>query len=858
MKARASANTMPLMLRLAWRDLRGGLKGFRVFLACIALGVAAISGVGSVSDGLSEGLARESRTILGGDVSFSLIHRQLSDAERAFLTSQGSISTTANLRAMARRSDGRSSLVEAKAIDGTYPSLGQLVIEPAMPTAKALAKEADTFGLIADPALAATLDLKIGDHLFIGEQAFILRALLRSEPDKLAGGVGFGPRVIFSQDALEASGLVQPGSLVRWNNRVVLNNPRAGVPVEEEVVEQFVKSAERAFPEAGWQIRGRANVSPQFEKNLDRFTQFLTLVGLTSLIVGGVGVASAVHAFIERKKPDLATLKSLGATGSYVFQATLVQVILVALVGISIGLVIGLSLPFVLASAFGSIIPFPFTPDIYPQQALAGLIYGLLTALAFSLMPVGRAHDVPVSGLFRDQIENDRRWPRRRYVVYTLLSATALIATVAVLATDQRLALIYGGATLIAFVILRGVALAITWIARRVPRPRSTEWRLAIGNIHRPGALTSAVVLSLGLGLTLLVALSLIDGNIREQLNRGLPGRTPSFFFMDIQNSQVSDFEKFLMREAPDAKIERVPMMRGRVVRLNGILASEVKAAENAAWVLEGDRGITYSETLPDGSTLIDGAWWPADYKGPPLVSMEAEVARGLDLKVGDQVTVNVAGRNLTARIANLRAVNWRSLGINFVFVFSPNTFAGAPHSFLATAAFPSGSASERELAILKNVANQFPTVTSLRVKDALDAIAGAMDQLAFAIRGASGIALVSSVLVLAGALAAGQRGRIYDAVVLKTLGATRLRLLKAFVIEYALLGAATALFGLVAGGLAAWFVLVRIMKLESFSWLWGPSLGAVGIALVVTVGLGLVGTWRVLGQKPASHLRAL
>jgi putative ABC transport system permease protein len=381
---------------------------------------------------------------------------------------------------------------------------------------------------------------------------------------------------------------------------------------------------------------------------------------------------------------------------------------------------------------------------------------------------------------------------------------------------------------------------------------------LAIGNIHRPGTLTSAVVLSLGLGLTLLVALSLIDGNIREQLNRGLPGRTPSFFFMDIQNSQVADFDTFLAREAPDAKIERVPMMRGRVVRLNGTLASEVKAAENAAWVLEGDRGITYSETLPDGSVLVEGEWWPADYKGQPLVSMEAEVARGLNLKTGDTVTVNVAGRNLTARIANLRAVNWRSLGINFVFVFSPNTFAGAPHSFLATAAFPSGSASERELAILKNVANQFPTVTSLRVKDALDAISGAMDQLAFAIRGASGIALVSSVLVLAGALAAGQRGRIYDAVVLKTLGATRLRLLKAFVIEYALLGLATAIFGLVAGGLAAWFVLVRVMKLESFTWLWGPSLGAVSLALVVTVGLGLVGTWRVLGQKPASHLRAL
>ena len=858
MKSKTSGSAMPLMLRLAWRDLRGGLKGFRIFLACIALGVAAITGVGSVSDGLSDGLARESRTILGGDVSFSLIHRQLTDEERAFLQRYGSISTTGNLRAMARRVDGRASLVEAKAIDQAYPSLGKLVIEPALPSSQALAKDGDAFGLIADPALAATLDVKVGDRLFIGEQAFILRALLRSEPDKLAGGVGFGPRVILSQEALQASGLVQPGSLVRWSHRILMKSQRADVPVDDAIVDQFVMAAEKTFPEAGWQIRGRSNVSPQFEKNLDRFTQFLTLVGLTALIVGGVGVASAVNAFIERKKPDLATLKSLGATGSYVFQVALVQVVMVALIGIAIGLIIGLSLPFILASALGAVIPFPFTPDIYPDQILAGLLYGLLTALAFSLLPIGRAHDVPVSGLFRDQVDADQRRPRARYIIFTALAAALLIGTVAVLATDQKLAAIYGGATLVAFVILRGVASGITALARRMPRPKSTEWRLAIGNIHRPGALTSSVVLSLGLGLTLLVALSLIDGNIREQLTRGLPGRTPSFFFMDIQNSQLDEFGSFLERAAPDAKIERVPMMRGRVVRLNGTLASEVKAAENAAWVLEGDRGITYSESLPDGSTLLDGEWWPADYKGPLLVSMEAEVARGLGLKTGDSVTINVSGRNLTARIANLRTVNWRSLGINFVFVFSPNTFAGAPHSFLATAAFPSGSASERELAILKDVANRFPTITSLRVKDALDAISGAMDQLAFAIRGASGIALVSSILVLAGALAAGQRGRIYDAVVLKTLGATRRRLLKAFVIEYALLGLATAVFGLVAGGLAAWFVLIRVMKLESFTWLWGSALGAVGLALIVTVGLGLLGTWRVLGQKPAAHLRAL
>lgn len=858
MSAAAAKVRTPLMLRMALRDLRGGFAGFRIFLACIALGVAAITGVGSVSQGLSDGLAREGRTILGGDLSLSLIHRQLSPEERAFIEARGRISTVAGLRAMARSEAGRSSLIEAKAVDGSYPAIGRVTLEPALPLADALAPRDGIAGLVADAALAATLDIKVGDRLSIGESPFQLRAILRSEPDKLAGGVGFGPRVLVSQADLQATGLIQPGSLVRWNNRILLDGPRPGAPIDERGLEAFTTSLEKAFPEAGWQVRSRTNVSPQFERNLARFTQFLTLVGLTALIVGGVGVANAVRAFVERKKPDLATLKAVGATGGYVFAAAMLEVVLVALVGIAIGVVAGAALPFVIAGLFGAIIPFPFTPAFYPAQAAAGLLYGLLTALAFSLVPIGRAHDVPVSGLFRDQVESAGPWPRRRYLVMTAAAGLTLIAAVALLATDRRLALTYSVATIGAFLVLRLVGLAVMALARRAPRPRNPVWRLAIGNIHRPGALTPAVVLSLGLGLTLLVALTLIDGNIRDQLTRGLPSRTPSFFFLDVQNSQLAEFDAFLAKRAPNAQVERVPMMRGRVVRLNATLASEARAAENAQWVLEGDRGISYSEQVPDGSTVVEGAWWPADYKGPPLVSMEAEVAQGLGLKLGDSVTVNVAGRNVTAAIANLRSVNWRSLGINFVFVFSPNTFAGAPHSFLATATYPNGGDSQQELTLLRDLAATFPRVTSLRVKDVLQAVSDAMNELAFAVRGASGVALFASILVLAGALAAGQRARIYDAVVLKTLGATRLRLLSALVIEYALLGLATALFGLLAGGLAAWFVLTRIMRLETFVWLWSPALLAVAVALVVTVGFGLAGTWRILGQRPASHLRSL
>ena len=848
---------MPLVLRYALRDLRASLRGFGIFLACIALGVAAITAVGSTSRALVEGLAREGRTILGGDASFALAHRELAPAERAFLAARGRVSSVALMRAMARRDNGASALVEIKAAGPGYPASGAVRLDRPMSLRDALAARDGGFGIVADAALPARLGLKIGDAIQIGDARLLLMAQLDSEPDKLAGGVGFGPRVLMSEEAFRATGLIQPGSLVRWLYRVSLGSGApSGQPALAEV-ERFVEDVKAAFPEAGWEIRTRANISPQFSRNLDRFSQFLTLVGLTALIVGGVGVANAVRGFVERKKPDLATLKSLGATGGYVFALSLVQVMVVALSGVVLGAGVGALAPYLAVSVFGDVIPFPMAPALYPGEIGKGLLYGLATALVFALTPLGRAHDAPVSALFRDHIEPAEARVRARYLVAAAAAGALLLAALFYFASDPRLTAIYLGATAAGFVVLRLVALGLMALARRLPRARRVEWRLAIGNIHRPGALTPSVVLSLGLGLALLAALTLIDGNIRNQLRESLPGQTPSFFFVDIQSAQAKAFDDFLRARAPDAKLDSVPMMRGRIVRVKNQRAEDVKARENVAWALEGDRGVTFSAKVPEGSRIAQGEWWSADYKGPPLVSMEAEVADGLGLRIGDTIAVNVLGRTIEARLANLRNVNWRSFGINFVLVFSPNTFAGAPHTSLATVTFPGAADTPRELALLADAAREFPAVTSVRVRDALDALNAVVAQLAVAVRGASSVALIASILVLAGALAAGQRARIYDSVVLKTLGATRGRLLSALVIEYALLGAATGLFAVLAGGAAARGVVTQVMKLD-FIWLWPQTLAVAAGALVVTVGLGLVGAWRALGQKPASYLRDL
>jgi putative ABC transport system permease protein len=842
-----------LVLRLAIRDLRAGLRGFGIFIACLALGVMTIAAVASASRGLTEGLAREGRRILGGDAAFSLIHREATPPELAFLTARGTVSSIATMRGMANAGEKGAALVEIKAVDQAYPTIGEVETDPQAPLPGLLDQRDGAYGAVADPVLFGRLDLKPGDIVTVGGAKIQLRANLVSEPDKIAAGVGFGPRLLMSQDALKATGLIQPGSLIRWTYRLQLPQTAAS----DADLEKVIAATGSEQRDAGWEIRSRANAAPSFQRNLERFTQFLTLVGLTALLVGGVGVANAVRRFVEAKKLDFATMKAVGATGGRVVAIHLTEVMLVAAIGTAIGLVLGAAAPFGLGAVVQSILPVPFEPTLAPSELAIAALYGLLTAFVFAIIPLGRAHDIPVSALFRDKVEPDPRRPRVIYLVLCALALAGLAGVAIGFAYDRRIALIYIGVMFGVFLLLRAVSLGLMALARRIPRPRRPALRMALANSHRPGALTPALVLSLGLGVALLSALSFIDVSLTRQLTGALPDKAPSFFFLDVPSRDSERFDAFLAAERPGAKTERVPMMRGRIVSVNQTRAEDIKASEQSAWVLDGDRGITYAATLPEGSRIAAGEWWPADYRGEPLVSFDAQNAAGIGLKIGDRLTVNVLGRNITARVANFRTVDWRSFGINFVMVFSPNTFAGAPHTNLATVASSPDGKGATDAALMRRLALDFPAVTAVRVKDALEAVNTIVAQLATAIRGASGLAITASLLVLGGALAAGQRARLYDAMILKTLGATRRFILSSYALEYAAIGLVAAVFGVVAGTAAGWGIVTQVMRIEFVSDPTGAVLAATA-AVAVTILFGLVGTIKILTKAPASHLRNL
>ena len=845
--------TPSLAVKFALRELRGGLAGFYVFLACIALGVAAISGVNSVAQSITSGIAQEGKLLLGGDIAFRTIQRQVTDEERRWIATQGDWSEAATMRAMARLTDGSDqSLIELKAVDAKWPLDGSLTTQPA--------NVFNTNDVVVDPVLLSRLGLSLGEFIKVGSTELKIVGTIEKEPDRVSGGIAFGPKVIMSLKALEKTKLVQPGSLINWTTRLNLSDG------SDANLKQVIKQANEKFPQAGWRIRSRVNAAPALTRNVERFSQFLTLVGLTALIVGGVGVANAVRAFLDTKSHVIASFKSLGAPAYFVFTIYLVQILALALVGIVIGLVVGALLPIIAKSALADILPVGSAAVFHPVALMSAVAYGLLTALAFALWPLGQARDIPATALFRNAARDDAPWPRAVYVIATAIVVFLLAGLAILQAGDQRIALTFVGGIAASFVLLRGVSMVIQWIAHRFPQVRSTPLRLAIGNIHRPGALTPSVVLSLGLGLALLVALAMIDSNLRNQISANIPSKAPDFFFVDIQSTEFEPFTQSLEQLAPEGDIETLPMLRGRIVSINDVPSSDINPKEGGRWVLRGDRGITYSAELPPNATIEKGEWWDSNHTGENLLSFTAEEAAEVGVDVDDVIVINVLGREISARVVNLRNVEWQSMSMNFVMVFSPNTFAGAPHAHLATLRVGESSSLDgaeteaqvqRDGEILKAVTARFPTVTTVRVRDVLSAVNGLVSQLATAIRAAALLALAASILVLGGALAAGNRARIHDAVVLKTLGATRRTLIAAFVTEYALLGLATAIFALLAGGLASWFVINGIMGFK-FTLMPEIALATVISALVFTVGFGLIGTWRVLGQKAAPVLREL
>lgn len=837
----------PLAWRLARRELRAGIAGFRIFLACLALGVAAIAGANSLNAALDAGLAADARALLGGDVALRLTHLPAGADELAFLRASATVSEAVEMRAMARPAQGGGrSLVELKGVDDGYPLYGRLVLEPAVD--EPLARRQGRWGAAADANLLTRLGIGLGDVVRVGDAEFEIRATIAREPDRVATILSLGPRLLIHRNALPETGLVQPGSLLRYV--YLLKLPAGGT------ADAFADELKRRFPEAGWQIRDAADAAPGVRRFLDNMTLFLTLVGLTALLIGGIGVANAVKSYVDGRIPTIATLKCVGASSGLIFRAYFAQIALLAALGIVIGLAVGAVIPSVAVALAGDALPVAARIGVYPRPLLLAAAFGALVALAFSLWPLARATQIPAAALFRDVVARRPAWPGRRPLAGIGLAALALAALTIASAENRGLAAWFVAGAAVSLALFRGLSILITRAARQASRRHAGRsagpaWRLGLAALHRPGAATNSVVLSLGLGLTVLVAIALVEGNLRRQLDERMPAEAPAFFFLDIQQAQAEEFDRLVAAVPGSGEIKRAAMVRGRVVRIDGVPVDRVAIAPEAEWVVRGDRGFTTGATPPEGSRIVAGEWWDPGHAGPPLVSMDSNIAHGFGVGLGDTVTFNVLGREITATIANLREIDWSTLSMNFAFVLSPDALAGAPHTHVATVA----ATPQAEAAIERAVTDRLPNVTAIRIRQALESVREVMAGVGTAVRGAATVALLAGALVLAGAIAAGHRRRVYEAVVLKVLGATRRHLLKAFLVEYGLLGIATGVIAGVVGSIVAWAVLVFLMHAD-WRFLPGVAAATVGACMAIVLILGFAGTWRALGAKVAPLLR--
>jgi len=847
----------------ARRDLRAGLKGFYIFLACLVLGVGAIASIQSLSRGLVESLHHDGRYILGGDIALRTIYQPATPEQIRFLHDKiGPLTIVMETRAMARRADGQqAALAELKAVDPFYPLYGRLEIvdEKGDPVKGSLQDQIlplytpdrqeikDSWGAVVEKELLSRLHLHIGDRIFVGQQGFQVRGIISKEPDRV-GSMHFSlaPRLMISSQAVDATGLKQLGSQVYYDQKILvpyIHNFDDLKAVEKRIAQEF--------PHAAWKGRDFLTASPQVEHMINRLTLFLTLIGMTTLLIGGVGISNAVRSFLESKLANIATMKCLGASDKFVFRVYMIQIVMLATLGVLIGLLVGV----LTAQGAGALLTakLALTDEVhtYPAALLLATAFGYLTTFCFSLWPIGRAVRVSPTDLFRDLIAPVSKKPSLNIILWTLIAAQSLALVAILSSTDQKLVVWFVGGAIATFAIFYAYSALMKFSMKRLKLPAAPEVRMAIANLYRPGNISTSVILSLGLGLTVLVAVALVQFNFTRLIREDMSVDAPSFFFLDIEPGQRDDFAKMMAAEPSAHGLVMMPSFRGRITGVKGKKPEDALVDQNESWVINSDRGFTYTADLPAYSRIVAGKWWDKNYSGPPIVSIATNVAKAFNIGVGDEITVNILGTDITATVANVREIEWSSFTMNFAITFAPGILEKAPANYLATVVI----SKDREEDMQTKISQRFQNITSVRVRDALDAAQTLIRAIAQAVSISAGVTLAAGTLVLAGGIAAARRRHLYDAIILKVLGATRGRILRTFLLEYGLLGLLTVVIAAVLGTLSAYAVQTYIMDL-AWKFSWGALVGVTVLCLIITLTAGFLGTWRALQQKPAPYLR--
>ncbi len=882
------------IFKMAWRETRGSWRHFLYFFACIAIGVGALVGVSLFSAKVDHAVTKEARGLLGGDLEIRLTH-SLSAEGQTVLQSLGqrglTLTHVSELIAMASRQTQKSStpqatqIIELKAVESTYPLYGAITLEPAQlldgllhPDTRRCGGQV-CLGAVVQESLLIRMSLSVGDWLKIGQAAFLITGIVRTEPDRMANAFSLGPRVLIAQEGLRAAELIKPGSRVRERYLVKLPPSLLIEPLLIELRSRLAADSAR--------LSSYRTAQPQLKQFLDQLSRYLGLISLTALFIGGLGVGTSIHAFLRDKLNTIAILKMVGADSATVVSTYVTQTIFLGSIGSLAGVLLGIALqgglPPLMADLFASNlleqlgVSAKFSGfSLWPL--LKGATLGLLSTLLFTLWPLLKIRDVQPGAIFRRETEQttvgQKMTPSRWWVRWGLADRVNVGTTGGIILGLCALSIWQAGSWVIGLLFLGALslALAILFVSARLcvrllasmPRPRSLSLRFALGNIVRPGSQAIGIMVAIGIGVMLITTVVLVEQALLRHVQENRPADAPTFFFIDIQPDQAQKFMSLVQRQTGRPSPALTPLVRSRLHALNGqVVAAEAESDKHSAraegkeersaqWYLTREYVLTFLDQLPKDNQLVKGAWWkPGQVFSTPEVSLEEEAATHLGLTIGSIVELDVQGTMISARVSSIRKVAWRNFSTNFYLILSPGSLAGAPFTYVATVRV----SQDEEAPLQQAVVAAFPNVSAIHIGDVLDGFSRVLDRLAMAISAVALFCLLTGGLVMAAALAATRYRRLYESVILKAIGATRGLIARAFALEYLLLGLVAGSIGLMLGAALSWAVLRYIFDLP-----WSLHLLVLGKGLLLTLWLtlfvGFASTYRILGQRPLAILR--
>lgn len=862
--------TAGVLLRQIGREARGARGRAAFFVLCLAVGVGAVVAVAGFSASLRATLAREARQLLAADLRVrgqqpvpAAVDELLAgeaaaqDVRATRLTELVTVAAAPKETAGA----GRTQLVELKAVDGEFPFYGTLKLAPELPLAELLADG----GAVVGPELLTRLALRIGDPIAIGGKRFTLRGTVLAEPDRIGNAFALGPRLFLSGESLRSTGLVALGS--RVTHRLLIKLPEG---TTTERVEAFAARLRGALSDpAFYRIETAAEGQPEMRRGVDRTERFLGLVALLSLVVGGVGVAQTVRAWLASRLDSIAIFKALGAPPREILAIFLGQTVLLATVGSLAGVALGLALERLVPSLAGSLLPVVPQIDFEPLAALRGLGLGLGVSLLFALPPLLAALAVPAARVLRREIEPLP--PSRLALVGTALALLAGLTLVAgVQARSLALGAAFAGGLAATAAALALAARGLIFGVRRLPRLRlPLPLRYGLAALGRPGAPTVASVVALGLGAMVVVGMRTVEVGLTDRLRGDLPAGAPTAFLIDIQPDQWAAVRAEIDRAGATA-VDSVPLVMARLAEIDGTTIAALAAArdqeheaaarkdedadeergQRGRWALTREQRLTFLDRLPADNTLVAGRLWEKPEVAE--VSVEEEYARNLGLKLGSKIVFDVQGVPVPLTVTSLRKVRWESFGINFFWVVEPGVLDRAPQMRIASVRLPAGGEQRLQDALAPN----FPNVTVFAIREVLEKVSAVLERIALGVRFLGGFTVLAGLAILAGAVAAGaaQRGR--EAALGKALGMTRLQVAALFATESALVGLLAGAIGSLAGTALAAVVLEKGMDIP-FRFDIVPPLVAIVLTGLFAAGAGLAASLRPLAQRPIEALRA-